>query len=88
MSFLKTQSKESIKEYSDSLGLIASLSNLFSESDIPFLHYRAAENIFCKSFDAINASRGDIAFDAVKNGIGIGIKTFVLAGKSKLEKSC
>ena len=49
----------------------SSLSKLFSESDIPFLHYRLAENLFCKAFDAENLSRTDTAYDAKIDNIGI-----------------
>lgn len=36
------------KEYFSLLELMARLSNLFSDSSIPFLHYRITENLFCK----------------------------------------
>ena len=65
---------------------VSSLSGLFSESKIPFLHYRVAESIFCKSFAAENLSRADIAYDAKINSIGIGIKTFMYTGSSSREK--
>jgi hypothetical protein len=86
MNFLKTQSKQAIIEYTSYLKNVAALSTLFSESDKPYLHYRVAENIFCKAFSAKNWARGDIAFDATIDGFGIGIKTFLLAGPAKLEK--
>lgn len=65
---------------------VSSLSKLFSESDIPFLHYRLAENLFCKAFNAENLSRTDTAYDARIDNIGIGIKTFVCPSNSKTEK--
>jgi hypothetical protein len=34
------------------LSAVSKLSGLFSESAIPFINYRVAENIFCRSFDA------------------------------------
>jgi hypothetical protein len=55
---------------------IGSLSKLFSDSDVPYLYYRIAENIFCKSYNAENLARLDIAYDAKINNIGIGLKTF------------
>lgn len=64
----------------------AKLSRLFSESQIPYLYYRAAENIFCKSFNAVNLSRGDSAFDANYNSIGIGLKTFICEKQFSTEK--
>ena len=68
------------------LSAVSKLSGLFSESAIPFINYRVAENIFCRSFDAGNLSRSDTAFDANYNSIGIGLKTFVCNGNSSTEK--
>ena len=74
--FYLNQNNSRKKEYKRNLELIGSLSNLFSESDVPFLHYRIAETLFCKSFDAEDLSRSDLSADAKKGEIGIGIKTF------------
>ena len=74
------------KLYQNYLQAIASLSGLFSDSKIPFVHYRTAENIFCKTFKAENLSRADIAYDAKKNKLGIGLKTFILQSNSSREK--
>ncbi len=68
------------------LSAVAKLSGLFSESSIPFINYRVAENIFCKSFQADNLSRSDTAFDANYNSIGIGLKTFTCPSESSTEK--
>ncbi|MFC3881046.1 hypothetical protein ACFOSV_12705 [Algoriphagus namhaensis] len=65
---------------------VAKLSGLFSESDIPYINYRVAENIFCKSFNAENLSRSDTAFDAKFNGRGVGLKTFTCKSGSSSEK--
>ena len=62
------------------------LSGLFSESAIPFINYRVAENIFCRSFDAGNLSRSDTAFDANYNSIGVGLKTFTCNTNNSTEK--
>jgi len=59
------------------LKAICSLSRLFSESNTPYLHYRVAENIFCKVFKAENLSRDDLAYDARIGEVGIGLKTFI-----------
>ncbi len=72
--------------YFKMLGLMGSLSNLFSDSDIPFIHYRITENLFCKYFNAENLSRTDTAYDARIADLGVGIKTFQLKGKSSTEK--
>ena len=68
------------------LQTIASLSRLFSDSDIPFIHYRITENLFCKYFKATNLSRSDISYDAQIENLGIGIKTFQLKNNYSFEK--
>lgn len=84
--FLKTQTNQNIENYTSALKAIGAFSNLFSSSDKPFIQYRVAENAFCKAFGADNLARADVAYDAIVNGCGIGIKTFVLSGSSKVEK--
>lgn len=74
------------KEYKESTVLIASLSRLFSESDVPFLQYRVAERLFCNCMDAEDLSRSDGSFDAKMGKIGVGIKTFQCSGNKKTEK--
>ena len=78
MSLIDTLEKDQIMLYSNYIKAVAALSKLYSISEIPFLHYRAAENIFCKSFRAQNFGRLDIAYDAKINSTGIGIKTFAV----------
>lgn len=68
------------------LQAVSKLSSLFSESSIPYINYRVAENIFCKSFNAINLSRSDTAFDANYNNLGIGLKTFTISNDNSNEK--
>jgi hypothetical protein len=68
------------------LSAVSKLSGLFSESSVPFINYRVAENIFCRSFDAGNLSRSDTAFDANFNSIGIGLKTFTCNSNNSTEK--
>ncbi|HBJ77153.1 MAG TPA: restriction endonuclease [Porphyromonadaceae bacterium] len=70
-------------KYFDMLSLMSQLSRLFSESDIPYLDYRLAENLFCKYFKAINDARTCTAYDARIGKVGIGIKTFILKGKNQ-----
>ncbi|MGK0701109.1 restriction endonuclease [Priestia flexa] len=84
--FFSTTTKQEQEEYIKLLKVVGGLSNLFSESSIPYLYYRAAENIFCKALNATNLSRGDISFDACKGDIGIGLKTFVHGNGKKYEK--
>lgn len=73
-------------EYLKLLSAISKLSGLFSDSAIPFINYRVAENIFCKSFNAENLSRSDTAFDANYNKLGVGLKTFICNSNTKIEK--
>ena len=80
--FYKSQSYEDIKEYQNFLKVIGALSNLFSESTVPYLYYRIAEKVFCRAFSAYDLSRSDVSVDAKKECLGIGIKTF-LAGNYK-----
>lgn len=75
--FLEFQDKNKKKEYIKSLQIIGALSKLFSDSETPYLYYRAHENLFCEIFNAKNLSRGDVSFDAIKNNTGIGLKTFL-----------
>jgi len=70
------------KHYSNLLGLMGSLSRLFSDNQTVYLDYRVVENLFCRSFNAKNVSRSDIAIDAILGQMGIGIKTFTLGDKS------
>lgn len=75
-----------LRHYAQMLGAVASLSGLFSESPVPYLDYRATENIYCHVFDAENLSRSDSSADAVKGTKGIGIKTFLNGNGRTLQK--
>tara|TARA_R110001606_G_scaffold174234_1_gene320882 strand:+ start:2052 stop:3191 length:1140 start_codon:yes stop_codon:yes gene_type:complete len=68
------------------LSAVSKISGLFSESAVPFINYRVAENIFCRSFEANNLSRSDTAFDADFNSIGVGLKTFISKTNNSTEK--
>ncbi len=68
------------------LKIVGSLSGLFSESDEPYVAYRMAENLFCKAFGAKNLSRTDCSADASKDGLGIGIKTFLEKNGATMQK--
>lgn len=85
-SFFINQSDDSKKLYVDLLKVIGSLSNLFTTSKTPYLYYRLMENIFCKAFNADNLSRSDISADAGKNGVGIGLKTFLQNNGNTFQK--
>jgi hypothetical protein len=75
--FYLNQTDEQRNEYKAMLKIIGNLTRLFSESEAPYLPYRAHENIFCKYFSAENLARVDCSADAKKNAIGIGLKTWV-----------
>lgn len=72
--------------YKDLLKRIGALSNLFSDSNVPFLHYRVAENLFCRCFDAKNLARDDTAYDSLYQGVGVGIKTFLMPQNKSFQK--
>ncbi|MEA3463599.1 MAG: NgoFVII family restriction endonuclease [Patescibacteria group bacterium] len=82
MTFFSSQPKQQQTEYKKFLKVAGCLSNLFSDSPVPYLYYRIAEKIFCRSFHAEDLSRSDVSADAKKNQLGIGLKTF-LAGNSR-----
>lgn len=82
----KTKSNSEQDYYKKILKILGSLTNLFSESKVPYLNYRITENLYCKSFGAINLSRSDVSADASFNGFGIGIKTFVNGNGKSLQK--
>ncbi|WP_077212412.1 restriction endonuclease PLD domain-containing protein [Bacillus dakarensis] len=84
--FYRKQSNEEKQLYLELLKVVGSLSNLFSESPVPYLYYRAAENIFCRAFNAENLSRGDVSADAAKAKLGIGLKTFMHGNGKTLQK--
>lgn len=84
--FFESQSAPRKKEYQDFLEIVWCLSNLFSDSKIPYLHYRVAENIFCKAFEAENLSRSDVSVDAKKDKLWIGLKTFLADNHKTFQK--
>ena len=84
--FYDSQNLSLQNEYKQLLRIVGSLSRLSSDSDIPYLYYRMAENIFCKAFGATNLARSDISIDASKGEYGIGLKTFLYKNGSCVEK--
>jgi hypothetical protein len=84
--FLEKQNIEMKNKYKLMLRDLGSLSNIFSDSDVPYLAYRATENIFCEAFNADNLSRSDCSADAAKDGIGFGIKTFLEGNGNTMQK--
>jgi hypothetical protein len=86
MLFFKNQPEEEKHRYEKLLQIICSLSRLSSDSDIPYLYYRMAENIFCMAFSAKNVARSNMSLDVRKGDVGIGLKTFISKGTATLEK--
>ena len=84
--FFSEQNSSYKEDYQKYLQLVGGLSNLFSDSKVPYLYYRIAEKIFCDAFYANDLSRGDIALDASKDNIGIGLKTFLKNNDKTLQK--
>ncbi len=84
--FIKKQPKEQQELYLSLLQAVGSLSGLFSDSPNPYLYYRSAERAFCKAFQAEDLSREDSSYDAKKEGVGIGLKTFLYKNGRCLEK--
>ena len=75
--FYENQPVNQQNNYKKMLAIIGNLTLLFSESDCPYLPYRAHENIFCKYLNAENLARMDCSADAKKDRIGIGLKTWM-----------
>lgn len=84
--FYKYQAIEDKTKYQDFLKIVGGLSNLFSDSPVPYLYYRVAEKIFCEAFNADNLSRSDVSLDAMKSGLGIGLKTFIRGNSKTFQK--
>lgn len=84
--FLENQPEGQIEHYTQYLQILCSLSKLFSNSNIPYLYYRGAENAFCAAFNADNLSRSDCSVDARKDNMGIGLKTFLNGNGQSLQK--
>jgi hypothetical protein len=84
--FFQDQASKSKSEYENFLKIAGCLSNLFSESDIPYLYYRVAEKVFCRAFEAEDLSRSDVSVDAKKGSLGIGLKTFLVGNNKTFQK--
>ena len=78
---------EKQEKYKNMLKIVGSLSRLFSESDTPYLYYRAHENIFSKYFEMSNNARSDDSADSFSSdGIGVGLKTWVGQDNQKVAE--
>jgi hypothetical protein len=77
---------EQVEYYYRLLTILGSLSNLFSNSAVPYLDYRISEKLFCRTFNANDLGRSDISVDAKKDYFGIGIKTFIEGNGESFQK--
>lgn len=84
--FFNKQNQSNRQEYEKFLKVTGCLSNLFSDSETPYLNYRIAEKVFCRAFGAQDLSRSDVSADAKKGNIGIGIKTFIAGNNKNFQK--
>lgn len=75
--FYENQPTDHKQNYKQMLSIIGNLTLLFSESNCPYLPYRAHENIFCKYLEAENLSRSDCSADAKQGRLGVGLKTWM-----------
>ena len=82
--FYKNQSEKSKVMYKRFLNAAAFIGYLNSpNSKKPLIDSRISEEIFCRSFQAKDIGRKDIAIDAHKPNNGIGIKTFIGGAQQK-----
>lgn len=84
--FFNNQTHDKQDDYKRFLQTVGSLSNLSSESTMPYLSSRMAEKIFCKAFNVEDLSRSDVSADAKSQNIGIGLKTFLQGNHKTLQK--
>ncbi|PAK20893.1 hypothetical protein CJJ23_04840 [Mycoplasmopsis agassizii] len=86
--FYTKQDYESRENYKNMLRSFGQISRVFSNSDTPYLPYRAHENIFARYFDVINISRSDNSIDAYdrQSKTGIALKTWVGSNDQKIAE--
>ncbi len=84
--FFENQSNQNKEQYEQFLKVAWCLSNLFSDSEVPYLYYRVAEKVFCRSFQAEDLSRSDVSSDAKKWLVGIWLKTFLIWNNKTFQK--
>lgn len=84
--FFINQIESQRQQYQKFLKIVGCLSNIFSDSEIPYLYYRIAEKNFCKAFEAEDLSRSDVSVDAKKEMMGIGLKTFLIGNNKSFQK--
>lgn len=78
-----------VQKYAELARAVGALSKLYSESNVPLIHPRFVEKLFCHLTGARDLARDDSSFDAIfGENMGVGIKTFRSEGpeKSRVEK--
>lgn len=75
--FVSNRPKVEQDTYQRYLRAVGAISQLFSDSSVPYLYYRGMERVFCRAFNADDLSRGDLSVDARIGTLGIGLKTFL-----------
>ena len=86
---MDSYSNYDVEKYSELTKAVGALSRLYSESNVPLIHPRFVEKLFCELTGARDLARDDTSFDALLGAtIGVGIKTFRSEGfgKSRVEK--
>jgi hypothetical protein len=74
-------------EYLNRVRAVGALSRLFSDNEVPYLDSRVVERLFLGSVSGRDMSREDKSIDVlVGEKWGVGVKTFIGTGKSKIEK--
>ena len=64
-------------EYSDLVKALASLSRLFTTSNVAYVDSKFVENLYARTSNAENFALSDMSFDAIlPSGAGVGVKTF------------
>lgn len=84
--FFNNQTEKQKEEYQNFLKIAGYLSNLFSDSQVPYLYYRVAEKVFCRAFEAEDLSRSDVSADAKKDSLWIWLKTFLKGNDKSFQK--
>lgn len=84
--FFNQQIIQQRQMYENYLKMLGSLSNLSSDSNVPYLYYRMAEKVFCRAFESEDLSRSDVSIDAKKDGLGIGLKTYLSGNNKTFQK--
>jgi len=84
--FYTDQDIDQKNSYEKFLKTVGCLSNLYSDSQVPYLYYRVAEKMFCRAFEAEDLSRSDVSADAKKDVLGIGLKTFLANNNNTFQK--